>query len=178
MNTIENETPKFPAAADTPQPPMLEPDQAITELQAFQARIPDITELTLQEREYLRKSARMSEAGIQASFGVLDVSGDVAQIVGQPDDVRQLHEKVGRWTTFEHELKAMLQRVIDANIVRRQRLRLIAVQAYLIAQQYARTPGNAGLETHVKEVKRLRASARRRKASPPPDPGTPSTSAT
>ncbi len=178
MKTNENETPKFPAAADTPQPPMLDPDEAIAELQAFQARIPDFTELTLQEREYLRRSARISEEAIQASFGVLDVSGDVAQIVGQPENVRQLHEKVGRWTTFEREVKAMLQRVVDANIVRRQRLRLMAVQAYLIAQQYARTPGNAGLETHVKEVRRLRASARRRKASPPPDPGTPSTSTT
>src|SRR3954452_11293716 len=121
MNTSENETPKFPAAADTPQPPMLNPDEAIAELRDFQARVPGIAELSPQERHFLRRSARISEEAIQASFGVLDVSDDVAQIIGEPDDVRQLHENVGRWTTFEREVKAMLQRVIDANIVRRQR---------------------------------------------------------
>lgn len=175
-NQTQNQTPIPQAAADTPQPPMLSPDEAVTELRALQARVPEIAELTPQERSLLRNSFAITEAAIQASIGVLDASVEVANIVALPDDVRQRNEEVGRWTTFENELKVTLQRVADANIVRRQRIRLLAVQAYLIGQQVARTPGNAGLATHVKEVKRLRA--RRKKAAPSPDSGTPKTSVT
>ena len=176
MHKIENQTLNPQAATDTPQPPMLSPDEAVAQLRALQAQIPEIVELTPQERAILRRTARITEEAIQASINVLDASGDVAHIVAPPDDVRRLSDVAGRWMTFENELKVTLQRVTDANIVRHQRIRMLAVQAYLIGQQVARTPGNAGLATHVKEVKRLRA--RRKKAAPSPDSGTPNTSVT
>jgi hypothetical protein len=175
MRKNQNKTPKTPkkqsktqqrAAADTPPPVMLTPDEAVTQLRAFQAQIPEITSLTKQERTILRNSARIPDTAIQASISVLDASDGVAHVVAQPADVRQMYEDNGHWATFENELKAMLQRVADANIVRRQRTRVIAVQAYQIGQQLSKTPGNEGLEVHVKEVKRLRAAGRRKKAAP------------
>lgn len=158
--------PRQQAAADTTPAVMLTPDEAVAQLRAFQAQIPEITSLTKQERTILRNSARIPDTAIQASISVLDASNDVAHVVAQPADVRQMYEDNGHWGTFENELKAMLQRVADANIVRRQRTRVIAVQAYQIGQQLSKTPGNEGLETHVKEVKRLRAAGRRKKAAP------------
>lgn len=146
---------------------MLSPDEAMARLRAFDAAIPDTVELTSQERDALRNSMRLSEEAIQASINVIDASDEVARLVGQPVDVRKFCEDTGRWKTFEKELKATLQRVHDANIVRHQRLRLLAAQAYLIGRQVARTPGNAGLLVHLDEVKRLRARRRKKTAKPP-----------
>src|SRR5258708_13524776 len=166
MRKNQIKTPKTPktqsntqqrAAADTPPPVMLTPDEAVAQLRAFQAQIPDITSLTKQERTILRNSARIPDTAIQASISVLDASNDVAHVVAQPADVRQMYEDNGHWGTFESELKAMLQRVADANIVRRQRTRVISVQAYQIGQQLSNTPGNEVRETHVKAVNRRRA---------------------
>jgi hypothetical protein len=153
-------------AADPTQPPMLTPDEAVAQIRAMKAQLPDVTSLTQREREFLRTSARIPDPAIQASISVLDASNDVAHVVAQPADVRQMYADNGHWATFENELKAMLQSVADANIVRRARTRVIAVQAYQIGLQLSKTPGNEGLETHVKEVKRLRAAGRRKKAAP------------
>lgn len=176
MFTNESKIPISQAAADTPQPPKLTPEEALAQLRNLQAQLPDVTELTARERTVIKRSTRINQAAIEASLGVLDVSDDVAHVVGQPDDVRQLVGDSGRWVTFENELKATLRRVSDANVIRRKRIRVLAVQAYLIGQQVARTPGNGNLETHVTEVKRLRGH--RSKATPAPDGGTSNTPAT
>jgi len=172
MRKSQKETPKQQqskprqqAAADTPPAAMLTPDEAVAQVRALQAQLPGITELTALERKVLRRSIDIPESAILATLSVIDASSDVAQVVGQPDDVRQQFDADTRWNTLETELKVLLQRVTDANIVRRQRSRLVAVQAYQIAQQISRTPGNAGLAEHVKEVKRLRKTGKK-KASP------------
>jgi hypothetical protein len=174
MRKNQSETPKKKqqqskthqqAAADTPPAALLTPDEAVAHVRALQAQLPGITELTVQERAILRRSLRIPESAIKASLSVIDVSSDVAKVVGSPDDVRQQLDDDGRWDTFETELKVLLQRVSDANIVRHQRTRVIAVQAYQIAQQLSRNPGNAGLAEHVDKVKRLR-KAGKKKASP------------
>ncbi len=161
------------AATDTPPAALLTPDEAVAQLHALQAQLPGITELTPQERTILRRSIRIPDSAILASLSVIDISSDVAQVVGQPDEVRQQHDDDGRWDTFETELKVLLQRVSDANIIRHQRTRVIAVQAYQIGQQLSRNPGNAGLAEHVDKVKRLRNAGGRRKAAPQ-TPQTPS----
>src|SRR5580765_2174522 len=155
------------AAADTPQPVMLTPDQAVEQLQALLTQVPVEQELTAQERKALRRSLRLSDTVVQASFSVIDASDTLSNSVAKPDEARQLVGDSNLWTTFENELRGALQRVSDANIVRRQRARLIASQAYAMGQQLARNPENAGLKPHVQEVKRLRSLARRKKPATP-----------
>jgi hypothetical protein len=58
----------------------------------------------------------------------------------------------------------MLQGIVGANLVRRQRVTLIAGQAYNIGAQLARDPANAVLRPHVEEIKRLKRITRRKKA--------------
>jgi hypothetical protein len=163
-----------------PEADMLSPDEAVAELRALIARVPEVVDLTPLERETLRRSVAMSDSAILAAIGVLDVSVEIAQVVGQPDDVRQRYRDDGHWHTFETELKVAWKKIADTNIVRRQRTRLLALQAYRIAQQLARTPGNDGLNVHVKEVMRLRNLGRRRRAAketpevPETDAATPS----
>jgi hypothetical protein len=71
-----------------------------------------------------------------------------------------------RWTSAENELRAMLNGVTGGNLIRRQKIALIAKQAYGFGRQLARDPENALLVPHVAEVKRLRAIARRRRPTP------------
>jgi hypothetical protein len=98
---------------------------------------------------------------------VIDASSTVAGAVGEPAEPRQLVGDANLWTVFENELRGAFQRVADANIVRRQRARVIARQAYVIGQELARNPENAELQAHVKEVKRLKSIARRKKTATP-----------
>ncbi len=84
--------------------------------------------------------------------------------------MRQLVEEANRWTAVEDELRAMLKGVAGANLIRRQRVGLLSVQAYVISQQLARDPSNAGLLSHVEEIKRVRGLARRRKKPAPQTP--------
>jgi hypothetical protein len=72
-------------------------------------------------------------------------------------------EETNRWTAVETELKKLLNGVSDANLIRRQRTGILAAKAYGIATQVARD--NPDLLTHVKEIKRLRALARRKKTA-------------
>ena len=85
--------------------------------------------------------------------------------------MRQLYDEANRWTAVEDELRAMLSGVAGANLIRRQRIALIAGQAFNIGAQLARDPAHAVLVPHVQEVKRLKSFKRRKKAAPAP--GTP-----
>lgn len=165
------------AAAVSPEE-KLTPEEALAELRALMARLPDVVQLTRLERDTLRRSATMSESAVLAAIGVLAMSDEVAQLVGQPEEVRRLHANDNDWGIFERELKTAWQLVAGSNVVRRQRTRLLAVQAYRIAQQLARTPGKSNLQQHVKEVMRLRNLGRRKKAAaaeaPEADAPTPS----
>ncbi len=166
------------AAADTPQPPMLTPDQAVEQLQALLAQVPTVETLTVQERRLLKRSLPLPDSVLQASIGVIDVSSTLEGAIGNPGDARQLVGDSNLWKTFERELRGALQRVEDANVVRLQRARVIATQAYVIAQELARNPENARLQPHVQEVKRLKKLARGKKtATPAPQTPAPSPAA-
>ena len=175
MSTTVNKTP--PAAAEIPQQPAptLTPEEVLEQLRATRARIGEVTPLTPEQRRLLHNRVRASNAVLQASINVIGAMDSISVAVGQPaDDVRQMHEEANRWTAVEDELKTMLSGVTGANLIRRQRVTLVAAQAVGIGVQLARNPANAVLLPHVQEVRRLRSFARRKKAAPAPDsPSTP-----
>ena len=171
-------SPNEQAAADTPQTaPMLTPEQAVEQLRAMLQQIPDVPSLTAQERKLLHGHTRMPESEVQASINVVGASDKVANVLGQPvDAVRQLVDDANRWTVVEQEVRGVLKGVSDANLVRRQRAKVIAIQAYSIGQQLVRDPANAVLVPHVQEIKRLKSFSRRKKPAQTPQtspaPGT------
>ena len=69
---------------------------------------------------------------------------------------------------MEDELRAMLNGVSGANLIRRQRIVLISAKAFTIGSQLARDPDNAVLVPHVLEIKRLKSFSRRKKAAQAP----------
>ncbi len=185
MSTNHQETRNPAAAADLPQPaPTLTPEAVVDGLRAFRAQMGEMTPLTRAQRKRLREALRTSNPVLQASINVIGALDNVSQAVGQPaDEVRQLSDEANRWTAVEDELRTMLNGVVGANLIRRQRVALIAGQAYNIGAQLARDPANAVLVPHLQEIKRLKSFKRRKKAAQAPGspqspaPGTPVSSA-
>lgn len=155
------------AAVDLPQPPsMLTPEGVVEQLRAMRAQIAEVTPLTAEQRKFLRNRGNTRNPVLQASINVIDALQNVSQALGQPAaDVRLLNDEANRWTAVEDELRTMLSGVVGANLVRRQRVALIAAQAYTIGAQLARDPANAVLVPHVQEIKRLKRTTRRKKTA-------------
>ncbi|HSY52319.1 MAG TPA: hypothetical protein VLC46_26185 [Thermoanaerobaculia bacterium] len=176
-NETRQQTTNTAAAADIPQPaPALTPEAVVEQLRVMRGQIGEVTPLTTKQRKALRVAGRTTNPILQASINVIGALDNVAQAVGQPaDNVRQLYEESNRWTAVEDELRTMLNGVAGANLIRRQRVALIAAQAYSIGTQLARDPANAVLVPHVQEIKRLRSFSRRKKAAQAP--GTPTSPA-
>lgn len=160
------QTPKNPAEAGTTQ--ALPPEDVVAQLRGLRQQIGEVTPLTEQQRTALRAHAALPNGVVQASINALGASDSVQQILGQAaDGVRQLAEEANRWTAVEDELRSMLKGIAGANLIRRQHVGLVSVQAYVISQQLARDPRNASLLPHVQEIKRLRALGRRKKTATP-----------
>ncbi|HEY2093729.1 MAG TPA: hypothetical protein VGJ81_17790, partial [Thermoanaerobaculia bacterium] len=68
--------------------------------------------------------------------------------------------------------------IAGANLIRRQRLALIAGRAYDVGSALAKDPDHAILVPHVAEIKRLKRLARGKKKKPQQDPQQPQTPAT
>ena len=154
----------------------LEPEAVVEQLRAIRAQILEVTPLTSSERESLLRRIKTSNEVLQASINMIGAHDQVSLAVAQPaDGVRRLYEEANRWTAVEDELRTMLEGVSGANLVRRQRVTLIAGQAYNIGTQLARDPANAVLLPHVEEIRRLKRVTRRKKTgeatqSPSPAP--------
>jgi hypothetical protein len=168
------------SAAETPQPAtMLEPEVVVDQLRAIRNQIADVTPLTAEQRKAVRNiSGRVNNEILQESINVIGAADLVQQSVGQPPaDVRALNEASNRWTAVESELRTMLNAIAGANLIRRQRLALIAGRAYDVGSALAKDPDHAILVPHVAEIKRLKRLARGRKKKPQQDPQQPQTPA-
>jgi len=155
------------AATDTPQTAHLTPEetpgQFTQQVRALLATIPGLQLLTAGQRRALRRNSPMPEAELRAAIHLLEASDKVAQAIGTPAaGVRQLLDDAGHWTRVENELRGLLTAVADANLLRRHRAEVVALQAYGIARQLTRDPANAVLVPHVQEVQRLKALRRRK----------------
>ena len=160
--------------ADTSQTtPSITAEALIDQLRSLNSQIPIVTPMTAAERRNARSTSRTSQPVLQASISVIGAENVVSQVVGhQPNEVQDLCDDSVRWSRVEDELRAMLNGVAGANLVRRQRLSTIANRAYGVGSQLARSPEYVALVPHVEEVKRLRKLERRKK--PAPTPQTPS----
>jgi hypothetical protein len=151
----------------------LTPEEVIAQLRAIRSKIEDVAPLTQEQRTLLKKRLRRHETPVvEASINVIGVLDNVAQAIGKPlDEVRQVQDDALRWEAMADEARAFLSGIEGANLVRRQRLTLIAMQAYSIGAQLAKDPAKAVLVPHLEEVKRMKGVTRRkRKAQAPQTP--------
>src|SRR5437763_11258730 len=156
--------------SSTTDPVKLTPDAVIAQLRTMRSQIEDVAPLSQQQRDLLKRRLRTQPKTIvEASINVIGVLDNLSQAIGQPlDEVRQLQDDSLRWDAVADEARAFLKTIEGANLVRRERLSLIATQAYSIGSQLAKDPEKAVLVPHVEEVKRLRSVSRRKKKAQAP----------
>jgi hypothetical protein len=114
----------------------------------------------------VRRQARTAKNDeiVETSISMIGTEDLVSQAVGQSaDEVHAMRDEAGRWRQVEDELRAMLDGVAGANLIRRQKISIIAERAYGVGSQLARDPGGEALVPHVREIKRLKKIARPRK---------------
>ena len=166
-------------AADTPQPtPSPTPESIVEQLRAVSSQIPEATPLTPVQRETVRSRARTAKNGeiLQTSISMIGATDLIANTVGlEAPKVRELCDEWNRWSSVEDELRAMLNGVSSANLVRQQRLSAIAETAYGVGVQLTRSPEHAALLPHVQEIKRLKKLERRKKPATTPQAPAPQT---
>jgi hypothetical protein len=163
---MSNTTP----VASNPDPAKLTPEAVIEQLRTIRSQIEDVAPLSKEQRKLVKQRVRRQpKSVVESSINVIGVLDNVSQAIGQPlDEVRQLQDDTLRWDAAADEARAFLKGIEGANLNRRQRLALIATQAYTIGTQLAKDPDKAVLVPHVEEVKRLKGVSRRKKTTPAP----------
>jgi hypothetical protein len=156
--------------SSNPNAVTLSAEAVIGQLRTMQSQIAEVAPLSASQRTEVKHRLRRQPGTIvEASINVMGVLDNVSQAIGQPlDEVRQLQDDAIRWEATAEEARAFLKGIEGANLNRRQRLALIATQAYAIGSQLAKDPGKAVLLPHVEEVKRLKGVSRRKKAAQAP----------
>ncbi|HEV8432733.1 MAG TPA: hypothetical protein VGR95_04915 [Thermoanaerobaculia bacterium] len=175
MTNINTNSPTITTrAADTPQlTPSLTPEAIVEQLRAISGQVPEAVPLTPDQRQAVRNHARTAKNGeiLQTTISLVGTTDVISNAVGSDaDGVRQLCDDSNRWAVVEDQLRALLNGVSSANLVRRQQLAAIADTAYGVGLQLVRNPEHAALVPHVLEIKRLRSFSRRKKATTPQTP--------
>jgi hypothetical protein len=121
--------------------------------------------------------ARLSMDFIRAAFIAIAGSPQLLAILGRPlDDLRQDEEFAGEWTAVGDELRALLNEVDTAVMLRRHRMGILALQTLQVTRQLVRDSSNANLLTHLEAMDRFnefRNAGTRKAAAAPPTPTTP-----
>lgn len=170
---IKTSNPRIPAVtADGTTP--LTPEQIVEHLRMLRGHVPDFGPLPTPTAAALRTTAAIPAELILASINTVGASEHLAAaITSDAPTLLSEREDIGRWSAVEDELRAMLDGVAAANLARRHRLGLAALQTYSIARQLARRKEHADLLPHIENMRRANRFGRRRpkQDAKPPQPG-------
>jgi hypothetical protein len=156
---------------ESPATAMLSPEQVVQQLRALRAQIPLPDALPAIPASRRRRLAHVDSQFVVAAINATGASPAVQTALGRTDEeLRQESDVSSRWTAVIDEVRALLESLIDANTVRRQRIGLAALQTYKICQQLARDDAQATrLAAHIGEMKKLNKFGRSRRKAPQPD---------
>lgn len=158
--------------ASIPRPPAITvdgtvpfpPETIVEHLRLLRQHIPDFGPLAVPDAASLRRAAHVADDLIQAAANTVGASKFVANSIGKTaDGLRLERDEVSRWSAVEHETEAMLKGIVSANLVRRHRLGMSALQTYLITRQLVRLADHADLLPHVEAMRRVNKFGRRRR---------------
>lgn len=159
------------AAAETDLP-MLTPEQTLDQFRVLRKQIPGFVHLPNdRQMQHIRRTARVNIDFAREAIGAVGTSEVVQTVIGNtPEELHHAEDEIARWAIVETEVRSLLQGIVAANLVRRHRLGLVALQAYSVSRQLVRQEDHAGLLPHVQAMSRLPRYDRRRvkSAAAPP----------
>lgn len=164
----------------TPNPPAIAADggmpftqqQILEHLRLVRKHVPDFGPLTVAESSPLHPAANVPNDLIEEAINTIGASTAIEAALGRtPEVLRTELEDAVLWSAVESELRTLLSGVAAANLARRYRLGLTALQTYSIARQLVRQKEHADLLPHVDAMRRLNRFGRKRRpassVSPP-----------
>jgi lipase chaperone LimK len=153
--------------------PMLTPEEVIEQVRAMRDRIPECVPLPKEQKtRRMKRLAQLDPAVVREAINAVGTSNLVQSAIGNtPEELIGAENEMSRWSMAENELRALLEGVSAANLVRRQRLGEAAQKTYNVSRQLSQIREHASLVPHVEEIKRLRKQGRRRsRAAAAPEP--------
>ena len=155
------------AAGPAPGSEPLEPEAIAEQLRALRSHVPDFVHLPVAEVRALRGAANANADFVQAAINAVGAADGIQTLFGKTSpELRQQTEEAARWTVVEDEVRALLQGVSTANVVRRHRIGLTALQTYGVVRQLARQPEFQHLLPHLQEMKRKNRFGGKKAAAP------------
>ncbi|HYI12081.1 MAG TPA: hypothetical protein VEK57_23715 [Thermoanaerobaculia bacterium] len=157
------------------EPLMLTPEEAFAQLRAIRDRMPEFVQLPKgRATNQLRRRARINPDFVREAYSSVGASAVVQEAIGNtPEELQLTDAELARWTVVESEADALLRGVVASNVVRRQRIARVAVQAYNVSRELVKEEAHSHLLPYVERMKRLpKYSVRRRAAAPPAAPQT------
>jgi hypothetical protein len=147
------------------------PADAIKAIRELRAQIPNAEPIPNATAQRLRSAASVHPDFAQATVNAVGASEAVQAALGRSADELQLQlNEDGPWSALEDEARALLRGIAAANLARRHRIGLTALQTYSISRALARQQEHAALFTHVAEMKRLAKLRHGGRKQPQPAP--------
>ena len=152
----------------------LNASELVETLLKLESSIPDYAHLTKDERLALRSVSTLDENWVLEAIGAIGASPAIATVVGGTsgellDELKDMRS----WATVEGNLRTMLRGVEGANLVRRHRLNLKALQAYGVLRQLVRQPEHRDLLPYFQTLQRMNKLGKRKKTEEAGGEGTP-----
>lgn len=170
MSIIKAMTPNPPAIAADGGTPFTQ-EQILEQLRTVRKHVPDFGPLTVAESSPLHPAASVPSDLIEEAINTIGASAAIEAVLGRtPAVLRAELEDAVLWSAVESELRTLLSGVAAANLARRHRLGLTALQTYSIARQLVRQKEHADLLPHVDAMRRLNRFGRKRRPVPPVSP--------
>ena len=121
--------------------------------------------------------ARLKMDFIRAAFIAIAASEQLRIAIGRtPEELRSDEDFISEWTAVADEVRALLNEVESAIMLRRHRMGLIALQTFQMTRQLVRDSSNANLLTHLEAMDRFndfRKGGSRKVVAAPPTSTTP-----
>ncbi|MEA2463084.1 MAG: hypothetical protein QOJ98_831 [Acidobacteriota bacterium] len=163
-----------PAAVTLEGSQPLTPEQIVEQLRILRQHIPDFGPLTPADALARRRAATVHVELVKGAINSVGASPFLEGAIGKDaDTLRAEDADEKRWSAVEDELATMHKGVAAANLSRRYRLGITALQTYAIARQLVRREEHADLLPHVEAMKRASKFGRRRRLQTPELPAGP-----
>jgi hypothetical protein len=131
------------------------PEDVLAQLRALRAQIPDYTQAPAYSPAILRAVSNLDAEFVDASTAAIGASQQLQGVVGATPEVCVAESgEASRWAQVEDELGAMFSGVRNANLARKHRIGLRALQAYQVSKQLVRLNEHSDLRPHLAEMRK------------------------
>ncbi|HEX7152785.1 MAG TPA: hypothetical protein VF618_14945 [Thermoanaerobaculia bacterium] len=148
----------------------INPHELIQLLRSYAERIPDFKILTNDEILALRRASTLERDWVVEAISTIGASPTINQALDSTSDALfKEMRSMGEWSEVEAQARTLLLGISCANLIRRHRMGLKALQAYGIARQLVRQREHADLIPHVERLRQMNKLGKRKKKTPEED---------